>query len=164
VFSQNAASRCAVVSRRSYSVPRPSVADHHISQECNLHRRGCCSPVCPPPIDAHHRHRGRAVWIDPVILRAITISWNNIIIPRSWCHHGQPADEKPLPWFANDFSLPRLGCCSKGPQVTQHQGRSKSERYGHYLHASASLPQRQINEHRLMNTSASKPLKIIRNR
>src|SRR5260370_20310127 len=27
---------------------------------------------------AHHRHYGRAVWIDPVVLRAITISWNNI--------------------------------------------------------------------------------------
>ena len=32
-------------------------------------------------------------------------------------------------------------------QVTQHQGRSESERCGHYPHALASLPQRQINEH-----------------
>jgi hypothetical protein len=36
VLSHNAVSRCAVVSRRSDSVPRqPSVADHHIPQKCN---------------------------------------------------------------------------------------------------------------------------------
>jgi hypothetical protein len=34
-----------------------------------------------------------------------------------------------------------MGCGIKRPQVTQHQGRSESERYGHYPHASASLPQ-----------------------
>jgi hypothetical protein len=89
---------------------------------------------------AHHRHYGRAVWIDPVVLRAITISWNNIIIPGSWPYHGHP-DDKPHPWFTNDFGLPRMGCGIKRPQVTQHQGRSESERHGHYPHASASLPQ-----------------------
>jgi hypothetical protein len=34
-----------------------------------------------------------------------------------------------------------MGCGIKRPQVTQHQGRSESERYSHYPHASASLPQ-----------------------
>src|SRR5438874_13451811 len=87
---------------------------------------------------AHHRHYGRAAWIDPVVLRAITISWNNIRIPvRPF--HGHP-DDKPHPWFTNDFGLPRMGCCTKRPQVTQHQARSESERYGHYPHALASLP------------------------
>src|SRR5260370_14467482 len=90
---------------------------------------------------AYYRHYGPAAWIDPVVLRAITISWNNIIIPGSWpYHHGHP-DDKPHPWFTNDFGLPRMGCGIKRPQVTQHQGRSESERYGHYPHASASLPQ-----------------------
>jgi hypothetical protein len=46
---------------------------------------------------ADHRHYGRAVWIDPVILRAITISWNYIGIPVRliWPYH----HDKPLPWF-----------------------------------------------------------------
>jgi hypothetical protein len=97
---------------------------------------------------AHHRHYGRAVWIDPVVLRAITISWNNIGIPvRSWPYYGH--HDKPHPWFTNDFGLPRMGCGTKRPQVTQHQGRSESER-GHYPHTSASLPQSQINEHLVM--------------
>jgi hypothetical protein len=38
-----------------------------------------------------------------------------------------------------------MRCGTERPQVTQHQGRSES--YGQYPHASASLPQRQINEH-----------------
>ena len=92
------------------------------------------SPVCPAPIDAHHRHYGRAVWTDPVVLRAITISWNNIIIPRRLSYHGH-RDDKPLPWFTNDLGFPRLGCSTRRPQITQHQGRSESERYGHYPHA-----------------------------
>src|ERR1700737_4306511 len=88
---------------------------------------------------AYYRHYGPAAWIDPVVLRAITISWNNIIIPGSWPYHGP--DDKPHPWFTNEFGLPRMGCGIKRPRVTQHQGRSESERYGHYPHASASLPQ-----------------------
>jgi len=92
---------------------------------------------------AHHRHYGRAVWIDPVVLRAITISWNNIGIPvRSWPYYGHPDDKQPHRWFTNDFGLPRMGCGTKRPQVTQHQGRSESKR-GHYPHTSASLPQSQ---------------------
>src|ERR1700704_5517020 len=93
---------------------------------------------------AYYRHYGPAAWIDPVVLRAITISWNNIIIPvRSCLYHGHPDD---LSWLTNDFGLLRMRCGTERPQVTQHQGRSES--YRHYLHASASLPQRQINEHR----------------
>src|SRR5258707_1286631 len=85
----------------------------------------------------YYRHYGPAAWIDPVILRAITISWNNIRIPvRPF--HGHP-DNEPHPWFTNDFSLPCVGCGGRGPKVTQHQCRSESERYGHYPHASPSL-------------------------
>jgi hypothetical protein len=88
---------------------------------------------------AYYRHYGPAAWIDPVVLRAITISWNNIVIPvRSCLYHGHP-DDRPLPWFTNDFGLLRMGCDAKRSQVT-HQGRSESERYGHYPHALASLP------------------------
>ena len=96
---------------------------------------------------AYHRRYGRTVWIDPVVLRAITISWNNIIIPvRSCPNYGHP-DERPLPWFTNDLGL-RMRCGTKRPQITQDQGCSES--YGHYPHASTSLPQSQINEHLLM--------------
>src|SRR5882757_2280554 len=89
---------------------------------------------------AYYRHYGPAAWIDPVVLRAITISWNNIVIPvRSCPYHGHP-DDRPFPWLTNDFGLLRMRCNTKCPQVTQHQGRSDSERYGHYPHALASLP------------------------
>src|SRR5258708_17716391 len=87
---------------------------------------------------AYYRNYGPAAWIDPVVLRSITISWNNIIIPGSWPYYGP--DDKPHPWFTNDFGLSRMGCGIKRPQVTQHQGRSESERYDHYPHALASLP------------------------
>src|SRR5258707_9022677 len=54
---------------------------------------------------AYYRHYGPAAWIDPVVLRSITISWNNIRIPGSWpYHHGHP-DDKPRPWVTNDFGL-----------------------------------------------------------
>src|SRR5258707_10715834 len=87
---------------------------------------------------AYYRHYGPAARIDPVVLRAITISWNNIRIPvRPF--HGHP-DDKPHPWLTNNFGIPRMGCDTKRPQVTQLQGRSESERYGHYPHALASLP------------------------
>src|SRR5258708_8664035 len=92
--------------------------------------RGLLRPI------AYYRHYGPAAWIDPVVLSAITISWNNIVIPvRSWPYHGHP-DDRPFPWFTNDFGLLRMRCDTKRPQVTQHQGRSESERYGHYPHAS----------------------------
>jgi hypothetical protein len=101
---------------------------------------------------AYHRHYGRAVWIDPVVLRAVTISWNNIRIPvRSWPYHGHI---KPRPWLTNDVGVPRMGWGTKCPQVTQHQGRSESERYGHHPHASTSLPQRQGSSAAVHCTSA----------
>src|ERR1700731_2112938 len=102
---------------------------------------------------AYYRHYGPAAWIDPVVLGAITISWNNVRIPvRPF--HGHP-DEKPLPWLTNNFGIPRMGCGTKRPQVTQHLGRSESER-GHYPHTSASLPQSQINEHLVMIVPAAR--------
>ena len=89
---------------------------------------------------AYYRHDGPAAWIDPVVLRAITISWNNIVIPVGSClKHGHPG-ERPFPWFTNDLGLLRMCYDTKRPKVTQHQGRSESERYGHYPHALASLP------------------------
>src|SRR5258707_6989625 len=88
---------------------------------------------------AYYRHYGPAAWIDPVVLRAITISWNNIVIPVRSCPYPGHPDDNPLPWFANDFGLLRMRCDTKRPQVTQHPGRSESERYGHYPHALASL-------------------------
>jgi hypothetical protein len=42
-----------------------------------------------------------------------------------------------------------MRCGTERPQVTQDQGRSES--YGHYPHASTSLPQMQINKHLLIN-------------
>ena len=109
---------------------------------------------------AYHRRYGRAVWIDPVVLRAITISWNDIVIPVR-PYHGR--DDKPLPWwFTNDFGRPRLRYASKRPQTTQHQGRSESQRCGHYPHASASLPQRQINELRRPVQVRRRGLKIVK--
>jgi hypothetical protein len=127
--------RGAVVSRRPIQFRARTVTRRSPHpQECNLPRRGCCSPIRPPPIDTHHRHYGRAVWIDPVVLGAITISWNNIRVPvRCWPCHGH-RDDKPHPWFTNDFGLPRMGCGIKRPQASQHQGRSESERCGHYPH------------------------------
>jgi hypothetical protein len=84
----------------------------------------------------YYRHYGPAAWIDPVVLRAIAISWNDIRIP---VRHRHP-DDKPRPWFTNDFGILRMGWGTQRPQVTQHQGRSESERYGQYPHASASSP------------------------
>src|SRR6266567_9242169 len=69
-------------------------------------------PVWPPPplIADPRRHQRRAVWIDPVVFRAITISRNTIIIPRRWPYH---RDNHPQPWLRNDFTnhlgLPRPG-------------------------------------------------------
>src|SRR5437868_9947510 len=73
---------------------------------------------------SYHRHYGPAAWIDPIALRAITISWNNIVIPvRSCPYHGHP-DDRPFRWFTNDFGLLRMRCATKGAQVTpQDEGR-----------------------------------------
>src|SRR5258707_11509928 len=102
----------------------------------------------------YYRHYGPAAWIDPVVLRAITISWNNIRIPvRPF--HGHP-DDKPHPWFTINFGIPRIGCDTKRPQATQHHSRTESERYGHYPHALASLPQSQFNEHLVMIVPAAR--------
>ena len=66
----------------------------------------------------YYRNHGPAAWIDPVVLRAITISWNDIVIPvRSCLYHGHP-DERPFPWLTNDFGLLRMRCDTKRPQVT----------------------------------------------
>ena len=53
---------------------------------------------------------------------------------RSCLHNGHP-DERPFPLF----TTLRLRRDVKRRQIRQH-GRSKSERYGHYSHALASLP------------------------
>ena len=56
---------------------------------------------------AYHRHYGRAVWIDPVVLRAITISRNNIIIPvRPYDGHRDVN--------RSGSGLPRMGCSRRG--------------------------------------------------
>ena len=87
---------------------------------------------------AYHRHDRPAAGIDPVVLRAITISWNNIGIPvGSWPYDGHP-DDGPFPWFTNDLGGLRLRCGTKRAQVTQDQGRSQGD--GRYPHASTSLP------------------------
>ena len=88
--------------------------------------------------DAYHRHDGPAAWIDPVVLGAITISWNNIGIPvGSGPYDGHP-DEGPFPWFANHLGGLRLCCGTECADVTQDQGRSQS--YDRCPHASISLP------------------------
>ena len=102
--------------------------------------RGCIPAPLPVPVPrrkphllipiAYHRHDRRAVWIDAVVLRAITISWNNIGIPVRPYHGRRDVN-------TNGFGRPRLGCGSGGPQVAQHQGRSESERCVRYPHASA---------------------------
>jgi hypothetical protein len=130
-----------VLSRRHASPPRPTGDDQDSPGMGSVWRDGCSPPVWPPPplIEAPRRHQGRAVWINPVVFRAITISWNNIIVPRSWPYYGH-RDNNP-PWFMNDLCLPRPGFSTRRPEVTQQQGRSESARDGHYLHASASLPE-----------------------
>ena len=68
---------------------------------------------------AYYRHYGPAAWIDPVVLRAITVSRNNIVIPvRSCPYHGHP-DDRPFPWFTNDIGLLRIRRGTKRAQVTQ---------------------------------------------
>lgn len=108
------------------------------SPECDR----CSPPVRPPPalIEDPRRHQRRGVWIDPVVFRAITIPWNNIIIPRSWPEYGR-RDNKPRLWFTNDLGLPRPGFSTRRSKGTQPQGHSESTRDGHYLHASASFTQ-----------------------
>jgi len=91
---------------------------------------------------AYHRDDGRTVGIDPVVLRAITIAWNDIRIPIG-PRHGH-RDEKPSPRLTNGLGF-GTGC----RQAAQHQARSKSERDGHCPHVLASL-QTQTNEHLLM--------------
>ena len=134
--------------RGSQDRARPSPASDrydgcYVGGVCGLNasimvRAGISSYSVPPPTRniyllisiAYHRRYGRAVWIDPVVLRAITISWNNIVIPVRNCPiHGHP-DGRPLPWFTNNLGL-RMRCDTERPQVTQDQGRS--QRYGHIL-------------------------------
>ncbi|MGF6311085.1 hypothetical protein ABIB82_005191 [Bradyrhizobium sp. i1.8.4] len=105
--------------------------------------RDCCSPpVWPPPplIEAPRRHQGWPVWIDPVVFRAIAISWNNIVIPWSRPYHGRRNNDPRS--FMNDLCLPRPGFSTGRPEGTQYQGRSESACDGHHLHhASASSPE-----------------------
>jgi hypothetical protein len=87
--------------------------------------------------NAYYRHYGPAAWIDPVVLRAITISWNQVGVPiRRWPYHGHP-DERPFPWLANNSAVLRMRCAAQRAQATQDQGRPQS--YDHHPHASASL-------------------------
>jgi len=132
----------ATIPARAYARLVPKKGRSPNARQCDRY----LPPVRPPPplIADPRRHQRRAVWIDPVVFRAITIPWNNIIIPVR-PYHGR--DDKPLPWwFTDDSGRPRLSCATKRPQATQHQGRSESQRCGHCPHASASLPRRQINE------------------
>ena len=86
--------------------------------------------------NAYHRHDGPAARIDPVVLRTITISWNNIGIPiGSWPYDGHP-DDGPFPWFTNDLGGLRMRCGTERADITQDQGRSQS--YDRYPHASTS--------------------------
>jgi hypothetical protein len=83
---------------------------------------------------AYYRHYRAAAWIDPIVLSAITIAWNNIVIPVRNCPYHRHPDDRPFPWFTNDFGLLRMRCCTKRAQVTQDQGRSQSyDRYPHVL-------------------------------
>jgi hypothetical protein len=99
---------------------------------CQPQRNGCLLRSI-----AYHWHYGPAAWIDPVVLRAITISWNNIVVPvGSWPYDGHP-DDGPFPWFTNASGRLRLRCGTKRAQAAQDQGRSQS--YDRYPHASTSL-------------------------
>ena len=81
--------------------------------------------------NAYYGHHGSAARIDPVVLRAIAISRNNIGVPvRSWPYYGHP-DERPFPCVAN--GVLRMRCASQCAQATQEQGRSQS--YDHIPHA-----------------------------
>src|SRR5262249_49756578 len=63
---------------------------------------------------ADHRHHGRAVWIDTVVLRAITIARNDVGIPIR-IHPYLGRDVKPVPRCTHDMGLPRLRGRSKSP-------------------------------------------------
>src|SRR6478752_835946 len=95
---------------------------------------------------AYDRHYGSAAWIDPIILGAITISWNEIRVPVG-CRIYRRDDEN-TPWFVMDFRL-RAGCSNEGPRATQRQGRSEGECYGRYPHAATSLPTMDMRLSRL---------------
>jgi hypothetical protein len=87
---------------------------------------------------SYHRHHGSPTWIDAIVLGAITISWNNIVVPvGSRPYDGHP-DEGPFPWFTNNLGGLRMRRGTKRAQATQDQGRSQS--YDRYPHALTSLP------------------------
>ncbi len=79
-------------------------------------------------------------WIDPVILRAITISWNDIVIPVGSRRYDGHPDDGPFPWFTNGL---RMRCGTKRAQVAQDHGCSQS--YDRYPHALTSLPHTACN-------------------
>jgi hypothetical protein len=89
---------------------------------------------------AYHRHHGPPAWIDPVVLRAITISWNDIVIPVGSRRYDGHPDDGPFPWFTNGL---RMRCGTKRTQVAQDHGRSQS--YDRYPHALTSLPHTACN-------------------
>ena len=92
---------------------------------------------------AYHRHHGPPAWIDPVVLRAITISWNDIVIPVGSRRYDGHPDDGSFPWFTNDLGGLRMRCGAKRAQVTQGEGRSQS--YDRYPHALTSLPHTACN-------------------
>jgi len=72
-----------------------------------------CFLLRPNP---HYGHYGAAALIDPVVLCAITISWNNIAIPvRNGPNYGDP-DERPFPLLTYDFGHPAM--CDFTPRTS----------------------------------------------
>jgi hypothetical protein len=130
--------RCCTIGALPVSAPARPISTMHTAKT-QVVRQPQRNRYLLRPI-AYHRYYGPAAWIDPVVLSAITISWNNIVIPvRSWPYDGHP-DDGPFPWFTNDLGGLRLRCGTKRAQVTQDQGRSQSD--GRYPHASTSWPRR----------------------
>jgi hypothetical protein len=97
-------------------------------------------PIRPPPtlIADPRRFQRRAVGIDAIVFRAITIAWNHIVIPRRWPDHRR-RDDKPLLRLTNDVSFPRPGFSTRRPEIAQHHGSSERARDSHDFHALASL-------------------------
>jgi hypothetical protein len=119
----------ATVTALPASIPTRPISTMHMvkTQTVRQPQRYCCllRPI------ADYWHYRPAARIDAIILGTIAISWNDIRIP-VWFRSGRD-DDNP-----REFRL-RAGYSNEWFRATQ-QGRSDSERYGHYLHASTSLP------------------------
>lgn len=83
------------------------------------------------------RHDGAAAWIDPVVLRAIAVAWNNIVVPGRRCRRRDDRHPDRPSRFTNDWAVLRLRCGTEHAHVAQHQGRSQS--YDRHPHLLASL-------------------------